>query len=170
MDMSKITKVAAAVCMLSASFFANASQQEESMEVASATAANVEVLRELRRLYSPSPFDHKSATYLDPNYFNERSLGFVSTTAFTGSRPIYLCFHRPSSPDYFTSLDFNCEGKFRGDPYGYAPHLTGFISTTQIADTAPLYRCRAGNDHFESFDGGCEGYLKEQLLGYVFVF
>ena len=164
-----MTAIATATCLLSLSVSqVNATPRTRTSGVAvSSAVATTEVLRELRRLYAPFPFDHKSATYLDPRYQDERSLGFVSTAAFTGSHPIYQCYQ--SGPDYFTSRDANCEGKFRGDPYGYSPYITGWVSTTQVENTFPLYRCRANRNHFDSLMASCEGFINEGIMGYVFL-
>lgn len=131
------------------------------------STSNKVVVREIFRQRNNTKFDHLTGSYHRPPYHIERSLGFVSTAAFAGSHPLFTCFQ--SFPDYFTSRDPNCEGKYRGDPWNYNPYIIGWVSSTAIPETAPLYRCRAGNNHFDSFDAGCEGYIGEGVLGYVFL-
>ncbi len=62
----------------------------------------------------------------------------------------------------FMSLDPECEGRVIMGPVGW-------IWTVQEPGTIPLYRCRVGDgqDHFVSPDPGCEGFVTEELLGYV---
>lgn len=102
------------------------------------------------------------------------TIGFVSSTAFEGSRPIYVCGVNPgrNAPvvDYFTSVDSNCEGHFVQPDLG--PFI-GFVAAYQMPGTVPLYRCDTPGHfyHFDTTSPTCEGHpgsVREAVLGYVF--
>lgn len=130
-------------------------------------------LVELRRWFKPWPgtHDHRAGTSGYPNYNNEGTLGFVSSTPFAGSHALYEC-QRVYGPggqqnfDFFTTTATNCEGAVIW-PNGVT--LIGYVSTTQIAGTTPIYRCRDNENHFDSLSGACEGHIGEGILGYVFL-
>lgn len=90
----------------------------------------------------------------------EGVLGFISFTAFPGSRPLFGCRASDYS-DRFTSIDPSCEGHL---PMPQIP-ITGHIAATPLPGTVPLYRCmRVGGlpsgrwgDNFDTTDANCEG-------------
>ena len=111
----------------------------------------------------PHPDDHFTAASGN-QYWNtvvkEGPLGFVSTTQFSGSHPLYTCF--TSNYEQFTSSFANCEGT------GSTAQILGWVSSTHIEGTVPLYRCRINREHFDSLAANCEGQIVEGVLGFVF--
>lgn len=133
-------------------------------------------LRELLRLYNGKQERHATLTYFPNDWYthgwrHEGTYGFISSTPFENSRPIYLCAVTDVLHSFFTSTDVGCEGQFLTS-FG----LIGYISTVPLPDTAPLYRCqyvfKRKTRHFDTRDIHCEQAPKSSndgLIGYVFL-
>lgn len=133
-------------------------------------------LREIFRAVSrPNKDAHITLHYWPQNWEDlgwriEGTLGFISSTQFPGSAPLYNCFIG-GAYGYFSSTDGACEGN-----QTTTLERTGFISQFQIAGTVPLHRCvfKYQNKlwhHYDTLDANCEGHPErlDGILGYVFL-
>lgn len=133
-------------------------------------------LREITRLYNGRAERHATLHFFPDNWDQfgwraEGSLGFISGTPFSNSKPLYACALWGHTEAYFTSPDPNCEGQFL-TTFG----MIGYISDVPLPDTKPIYRCKYVFDrklrHFDTFYPNCEnvptGSL-DFLIGYVFL-
>jgi hypothetical protein len=119
-------------------------------------------LRPFKRYFSASLHRNEVTTgYVDTRTFEyERTLGSLYEEPNGAAiRALYGCRHDPD--DYFVSTRADCEGqKVLGlDGYAYPSSGSGH-------DVA-LYRCNTGTFHLVTSDPGCEGWTREQLLGYA---
>ena len=133
-------------------------------------------LREIFRHYNGKRERH-ATLYFFPQYWNEwgwrteGSMGFISSTPFEHSRPLYACQLNGIRDAFFTSVDSGCEGQFLSS-FG----MIGYISSVPLPNTQPLYRCyynfSGRTSHFDTFDAKCENVPRSSLdgvLGYVFL-
>lgn len=133
-------------------------------------------LRELLRLYNGKHERHATLTYFPQNWNEfgwrqEGTQGFISSSPFENSRPLYMCQLNGVGLALFTSTDVGCEGQFL-TPFG----LIGYISAAPLPDTAPLYRCqyvfKRALRHFDTRMANCENAPQSSndgILGYVFL-
>lgn len=93
----------------------------------------------------------------------EGAFGSLVADSEPGARKLFAC-RVPGTDDWFTSNDQSggCEGK-------QSLGQLGFIFGAPPADAAskPVYRCNSGGSHFDSLSDGCEGKIRELLLGYL---
>jgi hypothetical protein len=74
--------------------------------------------------------------------------------------PFYSC--KAGSKDYFVSLDSGCGGQLILGKNGY-----GYAAPVATLNLVAIYRCHTDKDHFVSTNPKCDGYVTDQLLGYV---
>ncbi|MCD7096926.1 hypothetical protein [Stenotrophomonas sp. MMGLT7] len=150
--------------------------ESEAVSKASATSYALPIgvtLVQLNRYFKPRGTKRLSHLNLPQNWGqlgwrHEGTLGFISTTPFAASHPIYSCFVA-GQEDFFTSLDVNCEGH---QPFS-GGHLVGYVSSVPVEGALPIYRCRIEwrKAHMDSFDPHCYGEVgsnNDGLIGYVF--
>jgi len=106
----------------------------------------------------------------EANTRNERGAAFESGFGLSShSRPgaeggpILRCFKSGSAVEDFPTRDRNCEGM------GTLHSVLGYSFEANHVGAQPFYRCRYNQDHFVSWDPGCEGRVNEGLLGYATV-
>lgn len=133
-------------------------------------------LREIIRMYRSKTQTHSTNFYWPENGHKqgwrlEGTLGFLSSTPFQDSTPLYSC-NGPGNWNYFTSPDPDCEAGYHVGDY-----FIGHISKVALPGTLPLYRCVfiwKGTDwrHFDTLDPTCEGSVSavnDGVLGHVFL-
>lgn len=160
----------------SAEGLANGQHAFGSAEFSTLSPPNGVNLREIFRHYNGKRERH-ATLYFFPQFWNEwgwrteGSMGFISSTPFEHSRPLYACQLSGIKDAFFTSLDSGCEGQFLS-----SFDIIGYISGVPLPNTQPLYRChynfKGRTSHFDTFDAKCENVPQSSLdgvLGYVFL-
>lgn len=172
----KIAVALASMVLGVSTAFAPTPSNAQSVEVAPLTVPEGATLVEMFRWYNPNTTDRYSGRELPQNWQLlgwrlEGTVGFISYTPFPGSHPLYSCATNEKVPDYFSSVDANCEGQLK---VYWAP-IIGYLASTQIPGTVPLYRCDTPGyeeDHFDTTSPVCEGNkpgaVNEGPLGYIF--
>jgi serine/threonine protein kinase len=93
----------------------------------------------------------------------EGAFGSLAAAAEPGTKKLFAC-RVPGTDDWFTSNDQSggCEGKQTLGQLGFI-----FATPPSDAESKPVYRCNSGGSHFDSLSEGCEGKIREFLLGYL---
>lgn len=133
-------------------------------------------LREIFHFYKSDQERHATMHHFPQNWYDigwrhVGNLGFISSTPFENSRPLYTCQLNGIAWAFFTHTDPTCGGHFLTN-FG----LLGYISNVPLPDTAPLYRChymfRGQLTHFNTFLANCGNVptsVNDGIQGYVFL-